>query len=116
MPAIKGLAAKKESTADATLPSSSSSGAAMPLRRLQAGTVCDPEAPIQTTQQFRAQPIPTVPTSGDPMQDNDLCDGRWQWYRLDPKSTQHVPRTVREVGVDGVTRTVTEKSCTTPLG
>ena len=111
MPAI--LAAKKESTAgsssqDAALPSSSSSDAAMPLRRLQAGTVCDPEAPIQTTQQFRAQPIPTVPTSGDPMQDNDLCDGRWQWYRLDPKSTQHVPRTVREVGVDGVTRTVTE--------
>ena len=74
---------------------------------LNAIVECDPQAPLPTANNFRQQPIYSIPTEGNPVRDNDLCDNRWQWYRMRTEYTRSVSRVERIVGADGVTRTET---------
>ena len=68
---------------------------------------CDPTAPLPTANDFRRQAIPRIPTDGSRERKIDLCDQRWQWYRLPLQYSREIPSTERVVGPDGITRTVT---------
>lgn len=101
------MADAPDSTADNSAAENPTNSTPSPPPNLDVIVECDPLAPLPTANAFRQQPIPLLPTDGATMRKNDLCDGRWQWYHVQPKLVRTIPRDVRVVEADGVTRTVT---------
>ena len=65
---------------------------------------CDLSAPQPPRSVFRDQAIPRL--SSTPRYHPGLCDRRWQWYYVEPTTERTRTSFSREVGADGVTRTV----------